>query len=64
MIVIRRIVPAVMAFLACSLPALAQGTSTADTSGGPTLLPVWGAILVFGFLFFGIGTSLGVRNRR
>jgi len=59
--VIRRIVPAVTAFLACTLPALAQSTST---EAAPTLLPVWGWIIVAGFVIFGVGTSLGASKRR
>lgn len=65
--VIRSIV-AVAAVLATSLPAAAQMTSeaggTAGAAQGPSLLWVWGWILVAGIIVFVVGTSLGVRGNR
>ena len=64
---ISRTLVAIAAFLAPSLPAVAQMTSSdamAAGSQGPSLLWVWGWILVAGVLVFIIGTSLGVRGNR
>ena len=64
---ISRISVALAAFLAPSLPAAAQMTSNdvaANAGQGPSLLWVWGWILVVGVIVFVIGTSLGVRGNR
>lgn len=58
----RRVLLATAAFLSAAVPAAAQNaTTTADT--GPSLLWVWGWILIAGIAIFIIGTSLGARRR-
>jgi hypothetical protein len=60
---ISRASVALAAFLIPSLPAAAQMTS-GDMAQGPSLLWVWGWILVVGVIVFVVGTSLAVRGNR
>jgi hypothetical protein len=64
---IRRALLATVAVLSAALPAAAQTTAPAAAAApdqGPSLLWVWGWILVAGVTIFIIGTSIGVSGRR
>ena len=41
---------------------LAQSMASSANSGGPSLLWVWGWILVAGIIIMIVGTSMGVRG--
>lgn len=64
MLTLRRVLPGMLAFLATMATASAQTMGASDTSNGPSLIAVWGWILVAGILIMIVGTSLGVRGRR
>jgi hypothetical protein len=61
---IRRIATGLLVALAWALPASAQTTAAAATDSGPSLLWVWGWILVAGIFIMIVGTSLGAGTRR
>ena len=58
---IRRALIGALTFLATALPASAQ---TGTAPAGPSLLLVWGWILIAGVIIFIVGTSLGVNSGR
>lgn len=62
--VINRIAAAAALLAATAAPAVAQTPAATTEAGGPSLLWVWGWILVAGVIIFIVGTSLGVRGRR
>jgi hypothetical protein len=55
---------ATLASVASALPASAQMASAPGTEQGPSLLWVWGWILVAGVIIFVVGTSLGQPSGR
>ena len=64
MSMIRRAALTSAAVLFSALPAAAQTAAPTTDQGGPSLLWVWGWILVVGIIVFIVGTSLGVRGGR
>lgn len=60
---LRRVLFTAAAFLSGALPASAQMSAAAPPDNGPSLLWVWGWILVAGIFIFIVGTSLGARRR-
>jgi hypothetical protein len=60
---IRRTLLALVAFVAGTVPALAQ-TAAPATDTGPSLLWVWVWILVAGIIVMIVGTSIGVNSNR
>ena len=61
---VRRAGLATAAVLFSALPAAAQTAAPMTDQGNPSLLWVWGWILVVGIIVFIVGTSLGVRGGR
>jgi len=59
---IRRALLGAITFLATALPASAQMSAAAPADTGPSLLLVWGWILIAGVIIFIVGTSLGVKG--
>lgn len=60
MLMVRRVLLAIAAFLSCAVPVSAQTSMATDS--GPSLIWVWAWILVAGIIIFIVGTSMGVRR--
>jgi hypothetical protein len=60
---IRRTLLGLIAFVAATVPAVAQ-TAPAATDTGPSLLWVWVWILVAGIIIMIVGTSSGVNSNK